>query len=85
MKKVLKIICCAVFIGGSSAVLLLLFFSLLRSMILTELLALQVIAVALLLCLALAYVAGAILLVFRFWKRNTSCPAAPAPAGAQHG
>lgn len=70
MKKVLRMVCIGVFIGGTSAAILFGFFYLIQQMILTELLALQVIAVALLLCLALVYVAGPVLLVLMAKKKK---------------
>lgn len=70
MRKVLRAFCIGVCLGGSSVAVLFGFFYLLQQMILTKLLALQVIAVALLLCLALAYVAGAVLLVLMVKARR---------------
>lgn len=70
MRKVLRAFCISVCLGGNSAAVLFGFFYLLQQMILTELLALQVIAVALLLCLALAYVAGVVLLVLMVKARR---------------
>lgn len=63
MRKLLRTFCLAAFIGGSSAAVLIGFFYLLQWMIQTERLALQVIAVVLLLCLVLAYATGGVLLL----------------------
>lgn len=70
MKKFFGTLCIAIFVGSSSAAILFGFFYLLQRMIQTELLALQVIAVALLLCLALAYVAGAVRLILAVKKKK---------------
>lgn len=63
MKKLLRISCFTVFIGGSSAAVLLGFLYLLQTLIRTDVLFFQSVAVLLLACLALAFVAGAVLLV----------------------
>ncbi|MDO4315721.1 MAG: hypothetical protein Q4C45_08075 [Oscillospiraceae bacterium] len=71
LKKLLHTFCLAVFIGGSSAAALLGVFYLLRQMIQTNLLALELLVAVLLLCLALAYVVGAVLLVFALRNKKT--------------
>ena len=70
MKQILRTLCIGVFISGTSAVVLLFVFFLIQQMIMTELLSLEVLALVLLVCLALAFVAGCIFF-FKSGECNT--------------